>query len=57
MKYLIRAIFALSPLAALADPGHGAPVAHTHVREIMLWAILVGVAVWVVSRRLKSSKQ
>lgn len=47
MKHLIHAVFALSPLAVLADPGHGAPVVHTHWWEVIGWVVVVGAVGWI----------
>ncbi len=41
MRYLIYTLLILFPAVALADPGHGAPVLHTHAREIAIWIVLI----------------
>ena len=59
MKYLIRAVFALSPLTVFADPGHGAPVLHTHGQEVVGWIIVASVVLtvrFILSSRAKRTK-
>ena len=50
MKYIISVGFAFTPMAALANPGHSAPVLHTHPWEVVGWVAIGIVASYALSR-------
>jgi hypothetical protein len=51
MKYAVAAAMALSPSLALADPGHAAPVFHTHAWEtglaVIAAIVIAGLAIHI----------
>lgn len=40
MRYIIGLGLAFAPLAALANPGHSAPILHTHPQEVIGWMVV-----------------
>ncbi|MBI2552067.1 hypothetical protein HYW17_02080 [Candidatus Uhrbacteria bacterium] len=48
MRYIISIGFMFTPFAVLANPGHGAPVLHTHPFEVMGWVAVGSVAAYAL---------
>lgn len=55
MRYIINFGLAFAPLAALANPGHSAPVLHTHPWEVVGW-VVVGIVAGYTLFKLATHK-